>query len=178
MQAPAHPRRLRALTRFATMLSACIALLVCAACGRSKPAPEEPSAYTVPDTYEIEITGHDFRWHVRYPGRDGKLGTKDDVFGDRHVHVPRDRRVRMHLRSEDYVYSLALPQLGLKEIAVPDLSYALEFAGVRVGTYELRGAQMCGYTHPELIGTLVVEPLPDFLAALERMQVGGSSWSQ
>ena len=178
MQASAHPRRLRAPTRFATLASACIALLVCVACGRSEPAPEEPSAYTVPDAYEIEVTGHDFRWHVRYPGRDGKLGTDDDVFGDRHVRVPRGKRVRMHLRSEDYVYSLALPQLGLKEIAVPDLRYALELADVEVGTYELRGAQMCGYTHPELIGTLVVEPLPDFIAALERMQVSGSSWSQ
>lgn len=107
--------------------------------------------------FEVEITGQDFEWHVRYPGPDGRLGTQDDLFGWQDLHVPLGARTRIHLRSRDYIYNLALPHLGLKEVAVPDLEFSLEFEARLAGDFELRGDQMCGWTHPKLLGTLHVE---------------------
>ncbi len=150
-------------------LLATAALLVCTACGDGAPPAVDAAAYAVPEVLEIQVTGHAFRWQVRYPGRDGKLGTADDLTGERDIHVPRNTRVRLHLRSADYVYSLALPHLGLKEIAVPDLAYELEFAGGAGGTYELRGDQLCGYTHPDLIGKLIVASAPVYAATVHAM---------
>ena len=123
---------------------------------RAEAAPKRP------DRLRIEITGHEFQWHVRYPGPDGKLGTADDVAGRRHVRVPVGRHVELILQSRDYLYTLALPHERLKEIAVPDLTFSMRLTAKRVGTFELRGDQFCGYSHPELIGEFVVMTEPDF----------------
>jgi len=65
--------------------------------------------------------------------------------------------VEIVLKSRDYIYSLEVPQAGLKEIAVPDLTFTLRFEADNIGTFELPGDQLCGYAHPDLIGTLVVD---------------------
>ena len=110
----------------------------------------------------IEITGYEFQWHVRYPGPDGELGTADDVQDRQHVRVPVGRDVELVLHSRDYIYSLALPHVSLKEIAVPDLTFALRLTPESVGSFELRGDQFCGYSHPDLIGEFVVMTESDF----------------
>ncbi len=122
-----------------------------------------------PELLEIEVTGKAFEWHVRYPGVDGRIGTSDDVFSRRDVHVPAHTRARLHLRSRDYIYNLALPRLGLKEAAVPDLEFSLEFETGDPRTLELRGDQMCGWTHPLLLGRLVVDAPRSFWASMERV---------
>jgi cytochrome c oxidase subunit 2 len=111
---------------------------------------------------QIDVTGYRFRWHVRYPGADAQLGTKDDAWGERDVRVPTDQEVELILHSRDYLYSLALPHLALKEIAVPDLSFLIKLAPQPVGSFELRGDQFCGYSHAELIGELLVMPRAEF----------------
>ena len=129
--------------------------------------PEEP-APSAP--LLIEVTGDDFNWYHRYPGTDGELRTEDDVVAIRNVHVPVNTKTTLELHSKDYVYTFALPHLGLKEIAVPDMTFSLEFEEDTPGTYELRGDQLCGYSHPDLIGKLVVETQQDFVSWLENLK--------
>lgn len=119
--------------------------------------------------FAVQVTGSDFRWHVRYPGPDGRAGTEDDVRGERDVHLPACTSARIDLESDDYIYTFSLPHLGLREIAVPAMTFALEFDTGPVGTYDLRGDQLCGYAHPALIGKLVIEPAADFDARLEEV---------
>lgn len=126
---------------------------------------EARAADVIPTTapeLRIEITGFEFQWHVRYPGPDGVLGTDDDVKDRQHVHVPQGRDVELVLHSRDYLYTLALPHASLKEIAVPDLTFSLRFTPEEVGSYELLGDQFCGYSHPDLMGELVVMTETDF----------------
>ena len=68
------------------------------------------------------MTGHQFKWHSRYTGDDGLLGTPDDVHAAQILHVPVEAEVEIVLKSRDYIYSLEIPQSGLKEIAVPELT--------------------------------------------------------
>jgi cytochrome c oxidase subunit 2 len=74
--------------------------------------------------------------------------------------------VTLALHSKDYIYTLALPEFGIKEIAVPDLRFELKFVADRIGTFQLKGDQMCGYQHENLIGKLVIQPRPQFMAWL------------
>ncbi|MEZ6008953.1 MAG: hypothetical protein R3F05_14480 [Planctomycetota bacterium] len=113
--------------------------------------------------------GADFHWEVRYPGPDGEVGTADDRVGSRDVHVPAGTDVRVHLRSRDYVYTFAIPELALKEIAVPDMEFALHFRAPGPGQTLLLGDQMCGYDHPELIGKLVVTDPAAFTRTMEAL---------
>jgi tetratricopeptide (TPR) repeat protein len=105
----------------------------------------------------VRVTGDAYEWHVAYPGGDGVHGTTDDKHTRGSVHAPAGRPVVIELRSRDLLYTFGIPQLDIKEIAVPDLVYTVEFTPGDSGTFVLRGDQLCGYRHESLIGELVVE---------------------
>lgn len=151
----------RSRARTAAAVAVTIALLLGPAeAARPVEAPVEQAQS--PPELRIEITGYEFQWHVRYPGPDGELGTADDLLDRRHVRVPLGRDVELVLHSRDYLYTLALPHASLKEIAVPDLTFSLRLTPDSVGSFELRGDQFCGYSHPDLMGDFVVMTESDF----------------
>ena len=114
------------------------------------------------ESVKVEMTGHDFKWHSRYAGPDGQWGTADDVHADQVVHVPVMAEVEIVLKSRDYVYTLEVPQAGQKEIAVPDLTFVLRFRADKIGRFEMPGDQMCGYSHSDLMATLVVDSQSEY----------------
>lgn len=123
--------------------------------------PSIPVAIHEP--YCIEVTGHEYRWEVRYPSADGLLATDDDLLAVRNVHVPQGTDVVLLLKSLDYVYVMELPQFGLKEMAIPTLEFRMSFHPREAGQFALLGDELCGDPHPELKGHLIVEPREDFL---------------
>jgi heme/copper-type cytochrome/quinol oxidase subunit 2 len=104
----------------------------------------------------VRITGHDYQWRIRYAGPDGVLETADDVLGSRDLYLPAHAQIRLELCSDDFAYTLYLPHQDLMEVAVPQMPCELEFQTDAPGSYELLGSQMCGYTHPLLIGKVKV----------------------
>lgn len=115
----------------------------------------------------VRITANGFRWNILYPGPDGLLDTPDDIAAQRHLHLPARRTIAIDLRSDDYVYSLHLPELEVTELAVPGKPYLLQFDTENPGHYRLMGSQLCGYTHPELLGDLVVHTQEGFDAWID-----------
>ncbi len=104
----------------------------------------------------VEVTGDEFNWYFRYPGPDGELGTDDDRHSVQDLYLPANARVDLNLNSNDYVYTFALPDLELQEIAVPDLDFGLQFSTQDETTLQLLGDQMCGFAHETLIGKVYV----------------------
>ena len=141
--------------------------IIWSSCGDAPPQQHVETA--LPDPLRIEITGAEYQWHIRYAGLDGTLGTEDDRYAVRHVHIPAAAAVELTLRSEDYLYSFALPEQNVNQIAVPDLTFDATVETSQIGTYELRGDQFCGFAHPDLSGMLVVESQPDFLRWLKSL---------
>jgi cytochrome c oxidase subunit 2 len=86
----------------------------------------------------------------------------------RDIRVPMGRRVVLVLRSEDYLYTLAIPEYGLKEIAVPECEFRLEFRPRSTGRVDLFGEHLCGDPFAEITGKLVIEPPERFRAWLRR----------
>ncbi len=105
----------------------------------------------------VHVTGEAYEWHVTYPGADGVHGTADDRHTLGSLHAAAGRPLVIELRSRDLLYTFGIPRLDIKEIAVPDLVYTVEFTPADSGTFVLRGDQLCGYRHQSLIGELVVE---------------------
>ena len=114
------------------------------------------SAAPPPIPLPLRIVGDAFEWHVRYPGADGVLDTEDDVTATRDVHLPSGTPVEIQLGSTDYIYGFRIPDLGVNEMAVPDLDFRAAFVSPEPGTHALMGDQMCGYAHESLIGEVVV----------------------
>lgn len=135
---------------------------------QAAPSTVQDPLYRAGEPVALQVTGEEFRWRVLYAGPDGELGTGDDVPTGEDIHLPSGAPVRIVLTSADYIYSFSLPALPLEEIAVPDLTFTLEFVTGSPGRVELRGDQFCGYSHARLSGELVVQSPSDFDRWLRR----------
>jgi len=111
----------------------------------------------VPDSdFELGVAAKQFNWEITYPGADGKLGTSDDVQFDNDLHVPVNKIVRVYLTSKDVIHSFYLPNLRLRQDAVPGRTILVWFEATKPGKYELPCSQLCGFGHSGMKGWLYV----------------------
>lgn len=94
------------------------------------------------DHLEIEATGYQFAWSIRYPGADGALGTKDyklidpgkndlgqdwldaknlDDFHADEIILPVNKKVRVRITAKDVLHNFYLPHFQVKMDAIPGL---------------------------------------------------------
>lgn len=93
------------------------------------------------DVLEIEATGYQFAWELRYPGDDGVLGRKDfrlispsnslgqdwtdrsnhDDFIANNLVLPVGQKIRVRITSKDVLHDFYLPQFRVKMDAVPGI---------------------------------------------------------
>lgn len=106
--------------------------------------------------FELQVTAKQFNWEVVYPGADRKFGTDDDRKFDNDLHVPVNKVVRVHLQASDVIHSFFLPNLRLKQDAVPGRSILVWFEATKPGKYELPCAELCGFGHSGMKGWLFV----------------------
>lgn len=105
--------------------------------------------------FHVRITGRQFAWVFTYPGADGDLGSADDITADT-LHVPRGVPVRFHLEAVDVLHAFFVPELRLKQDAVPGRSIEGWFDANVDGTYEIACAEICGSNHTRMRSTMVV----------------------
>ncbi|MDA1166566.1 MAG: hypothetical protein O3B13_26010, partial [Planctomycetota bacterium] len=115
----------------------------CDSTNPATPAPHEDetaaSVEVIPEPLYIRLTGTEHRWSSRYPAMTGSTSHNDRLQGGRDLHVPVDTTVVLVLSSTDYIYTLAIPEYGVKEIAVPNLEFRMEFRPMQCGQFELIG---------------------------------------
>ena len=156
--------------------------------------PPEDEALTV------RVVAEQFAWNVHYPGPDGLFGAtradlvdtqtnpigldpadpvgRDDVVSLNQLHLPVDRAVLIHLSSKDVIHSFGLPEMRVKQDAIPGLTIPVWFtptvttAAMRQRTgrddfeYEVVCNQLCGLGHYRMKGFLTVETAEEFAAWL------------
>jgi len=103
-----------------------------------------------------EITARQFQWMIRYPGPDGRLGTVDDLHTVNDLRFVKGAPTVIHLKSQDVLHSLFLPQLRIKQDAVPGLTIPVWFDADTAGHYELVCAELCGWGHYKMRGNVTV----------------------
>jgi cytochrome c oxidase subunit 2 len=132
-----------------------------------------------PDALPVEVTAQQFAWNIRYPGPDGQFGrtdpklindalsefigldqkdpaSSDDIVAQNIMAVPVNRPVRLILRSKDVTHSFFVPQLRVKQDAVPGLAITVHFTATQTGEYEIACAELCGMQHYMMRGRLLV----------------------
>lgn len=119
----------------------------------------------------IRARGNNFNWYFHYAGLDGIANTDDDICTKRHLYLPVGRTVHIALESDDFLYSLKLPAQGANEIAIPGRAHSCTIAETECGSYPLKGDQFCGYTHPNLVGRVIVQSPSQFLKSLQANQI-------
>lgn len=108
------------------------------------------------DDLYLEVSAKQFEWNVTYPGADDSLGTDDDFVKRNQLHVPVGRAVRIALTAEDVIHSFFLPDLRVKQDAVPGMVIPVWFQATETGEYPLACAELCGLGHYRMRATLTV----------------------
>ena len=133
--------------------------------GFASKATWENIKLNVPETdVEIRVTGKQFNWEVLYPGPDKLFETEDDYQVDNDIHVPVGTPVRVFLTSKDVIHSLFMPNLRFKQDTLPGRQIEAWFQGDKAGTYEIPCAELCGFGHSGMKGTLYVDTPEDYAA--------------
>lgn len=101
----------------------------------------------------VEITGHQFGWEIRYPGKDGVLGRKnykltdpakgnplgvdwadaashDDIHVPTTMHVVVNKPVKLVINSQDVIHDVGLPHFRMKMDAVPGTPTTMWFTPI------------------------------------------------
>ncbi len=113
---------------------------------------------------EVEVTGEQFAWNIRYPGPDGRFDTADDITTINQLHMPVGQPVVVRLTSKDVIHSFFLPQFRMKQDAVPGMMGRVWLQATKTGHWEIACAELCGLGHYRMKGFLTVET-PQELAA-------------
>ena len=165
---------------------------------------------TVPDvdgnTIEIRVIAQQFAWNIHYPGADGKFGKTsidlvddennnpvgldresvngaDDIVKVNQLHIPVDKNIMIYLSSRDVIHSFSLPEMRIKQDAIPGMTIPVFFKAKLTsndflkeikGTkregmgYEIACAQLCGNSHYTMKGYMAVESMAEYEAWLEQ----------
>lgn len=113
--------------------------------------------FRILNPFPIEVTGENFEWSVRYPGKDGLLDTSDDILSNDAIHLPAHSSVLINLNSADYLYFVDFSELPEMAMAVPGLEKSISFTTKSPRSMEFKGHQMCGYSHQSLIKKVIVQ---------------------
>ena len=111
---------------------------------------------------EYIVEARQFEWNVIYAGPDGALGTGDDITTLNAMHVPVDQPVNITLTADDVLHSFFLPDLRVKQDAVPGMEITVWFEATETGTYPIGCAELCGTGHTTMGGILTVHAAGDF----------------
>jgi cytochrome c oxidase subunit 2 len=84
--------------------------------------------------------------------------------------VPVNRPVQVLLRSKDVTHAFFIPNMRVKQDAVPGLTIPLNFTPTKTGEYEIACAELCGMTHYRMKSKLQVLTEPEFEKWLKERQ--------
>jgi cytochrome c oxidase subunit 2 len=141
---------------------------------------------------QVEVTGMQFAWYFRYPGHDGAFGQTSptlvapaegnpvgidphdphsaDDFVSSQLVLPAGREVDLTLRAQDVIHGFAVPQLRIKQNAVPGNPTHIHFTPEIPGDYAILCTQLCGMGHYRMQATLRVLPPEAFTAWLQQRE--------
>lgn len=112
----------------------------------------------------LEITARQFEWRIRYPGLEakGRLGDKDDILVVNDLHIPVNEEILLELKSADVLHSFFLPNMRVKQDAVPGMKIPVWFRAKETGKFDIVCAELCGWGHYKMKGRITVESREEF----------------
>ncbi len=124
-----------------------------------------------------EVTARQFEWRIRYPGLgpDGKPlplmpePQPTDLYTVNDLHAVVGKAVMIILETQDVQHSFFLPELRVKQDAVPGLDIPVWFKASKSGDYTLLCAELCGWGHYKMKARMVAETEDKYLEFLQKL---------
>ena len=103
---------------------------------------------------EIQVTGHQWWWQVRYP--DAQVTTANEI------HIPIGQPVEIRATSTDVLHSLWIPQLSGKLDLMPDRQASMVIQASQPGIFRGECAEFCGVQHAHMNLIVVADSAEQF----------------
>ena len=129
-----------------------------------------------------EVTARQFEWRIRHPSPDRHFHNQaevddwlarpkpDDLYTVNDLHMPSGKPVVIHLRTEDVLHSFFIPDVRVKQDAVPGMVIPVWFDSVRSGHFDLVCAELCGWGHYKMRGRITSESEEEFKQHLAHLK--------
>ena len=149
---------------------------------------------------QIEVTGVQFAWYFRYPGPDATFGItrpqliapgegnplgldptdphSPDDFVTSELVLPSNREIDLRLNAQDVIHGFSIPELRLKQNAVPGQAIHIHFTPTTPGTYAILCTQLCGLGHYRMNATLRIVSPAEFATWLVTHHTSSSQTQQ
>jgi cytochrome c oxidase subunit 2 len=102
----------------------------------------------------IEVTGQQWVWDFTYPEAGG-------IQSDQ-LYLPVNQPVVFHVTSKDVVHSFWVVQMGIKVDANPGETTTTTVLPDKLGTFDVRCAELCGLLHADMETSAHVVSATDF----------------
>ena len=137
---------------------------------------------------EVRVVAEQFSWNFHYPGPDGKFGrtsitlvdadnplgldrrdpaAKDDITTINQLHLPAGRTAVIHLSSKDVIHSLGMPEMRVKQDAIPGIVQPVWFTPTKTGRWEIVCSQLCGLAHYRMRAFYTIHTAEQYQAWLD-----------
>jgi len=90
------------------------------------------------------------------------------------LHVPVGTPIQLNISAGDVLHAFWVPELRLKQDAIPAREAQLSFTPEKKGTYSIICAELCGPYHGAMKTNLIIESQQDYEAWLQQQQVAQS----
>jgi cytochrome c oxidase subunit 2 len=126
-------------------------------------APEE-------DDVVVHMDAFQWGWQASYPEEDVQIASTAPT-----VVIPADQEVYFNVTSSDVLHAFHVPELGLKQDAMPGQSNVIKTVALEEGTYQGYCAEFCGVAHSQMYFEIKVVSPDEYQQFLEEQKSGGSS---
>lgn len=145
---------------------------------------EEENQPPAEEAVEVRVVAEQFNWNIHYPGPDGVFGStspelvdsqtnplgldpddpasNDDIVTRNELNLPVNTPTIVHLTSKDVIHGFFLPNMRIKQDAIPGMEIPVWFEPTATGEFEIACAELCGNGHYRMNGYLTVHSQDDF----------------
>jgi cytochrome c oxidase subunit 2 len=136
----------------------------------------------------VRVVAEQFAWNVHYPGADGEFGRtditlvdpenplgldrrdprgRDDITTINLMNLPVGKPVIVFLSTKDVIHSFGLPQMRVKQDAIPGIVQPVWFTPTQTGRWDIACSQLCGLGHFRMRGIYAIQTQAEYDAWLE-----------
>lgn len=105
-----------------------------------------------PADVNVDVMGLQYAWIFTYP--------QGVTTGE--LHIPVDQEIRLTIKAQDVLHAFWLPELRLKQDAIPGREAELRFRPRKTGEYPIVCAELCGPYHGAMSSKMIVHTAEDY----------------
>ena len=102
--------------------------------------------------YEVQVTAKKWAWSFKHPNGSQEFAK---------LTVPKNRPVKLVMRSQDVLHSFFVPTFRVKQDVVPGRYTTMWFEATKAGEHQVLCTEYCGKDHSSMMAVVNVIEVPD-----------------